>query len=181
MTDAIEVSVDRGGATHLVGRCHYLARRRGQSLVFEYADAWRDRAGSFALDPANLPLERQWIYSPSNKSALSGVLRDTTPDHWGRQLMRRAFRKAGEQRAFSEIDYIFVIDYRTRIGALRYRREDEEAFDHRIGRCCVPHLIRLQASAHQRRRRAVQHRNRRTEVVTFSLPIGGNCGIKSQI
>ena len=48
MTDAIDVFVDHGGATHLVGRCHYLARRPGQSSVFEYADPWHHRADSFA-------------------------------------------------------------------------------------------------------------------------------------
>ena len=145
MTDAIEVFVDYGGATGLVGRCHYLARRHGQSSVFEYADAWHDRADAFALDPANLPMERQQLYTSSNKSALPGALRDTAPDRWGRQLIRRAFRKAGEQRALSEIDYLLAISDQTRIGALRYRREGEEAFDHNIGRYPVPPLIRLPA------------------------------------
>ena len=45
----------------------------------------------------------------------------------------------------SEIDYLFVIDDRTRIGAFRYRREHEKAFDHDIGRCRVFSLIRLPA------------------------------------
>ena len=89
MTDAIKVFVDHGGATLLVGRCHHLARRPGQSSVFEYADAWHHRADSFALDPANLPLEGQRIDSSSNKSTLLGALRVTEPDRWGRQLMRR--------------------------------------------------------------------------------------------
>ena len=145
MTDTIEVFVDHNGQTPLVGRCHYIARRHGQSSVFEYADAWHDRAGAFALDPANLPLERRQIYTSSGKSALPGALRDTAPDRWGQQLIRRAFRKAGEQRALSEIDYLLAINDRTRIGALRYRREGEETFDHDIGRYRVPPLIRLPA------------------------------------
>ncbi len=61
MTDTIEVFVDHCGLTCLVGRCRYIARRHGQGSVFECADAWRDRAGAFALDPANLPLERRQI------------------------------------------------------------------------------------------------------------------------
>ena len=103
MTDTVEVFIDHNGETHLVGRCHYIAKRRGQSSVFEYADAWHDRANNFALDPANLPLEHRRIYTSSNNSALPGALRDTAPDRWGQQLIRRAFRKAGEQRALSEI------------------------------------------------------------------------------
>ena len=145
MTDTIEVLIDHHGETRLVGRCRYIARRRGQSSVFEYAGAWHDCADAFALDPANLPLERRRIYTSSSKSALPGALRDTAPDRWGQQLVRRAFRKAGEQRALSEIDYLLAIDDQTRIGALRYRREGEEAFDHTIGRYRVPPLIRLPA------------------------------------
>lgn len=145
MTDTIEVLIDHHGETRLVGQRHYIAKRRGQSSVFEYADAWLDCADAFALDPANLPLERRRIYTSFNKSALPGALRDTAPDRWGQQLIRRAFRKAGEQRALSEIDYLLAIDDQTGIGALRYRREGEEAFDHNIGRYRVPPLIRLPA------------------------------------
>ncbi len=145
MTDPIEVLVDHNGQTSLVGRCYYIAKRHGQSSVFEYADTWHDRAGAFALDPANLPLERRQIYTSSNKSALPGALRDTAPDRWGQQLIRRAFRKAGEQRTLSETDYLLAINDQTRIGALRYRREGEKTFDHNFGRYRVPPLIRLPA------------------------------------
>ena len=145
MTDTVEVFVNQKAETRLVGRFHYIAKRHGQSSVFEYADAWRGRAGAFALDPANLPLERRQIYTSSAKSALPGALRDTAPDGWGQQLIRRAFRKAGEQRALSEIDYLLAINDHTRMGALRYRREGEETFGHNIGRYRVPPLIRLPA------------------------------------
>ena len=110
MTDTIEVFVDQGAETRLVGRCHFVARQRGQSSVFEYADAWLERVSAFALDPANLALEHQQIYTSSDKSALPGALRDTAPDRWGQQLIRRAFRKAGEQRSLSEIDYLLAIN-----------------------------------------------------------------------
>ena len=143
MTDTIEVHVDHEGETCLVGRYRYVAKRHRQSSVFRYADEWLDRANAFALDPANLPLEARQIYTTSHKSALPGAMRDTAPDRWGQQLIRRAFRKAGEERALSEIDYLLAITDRTRIGALRYRREGEETFDHDIGHHRVPPLIRL--------------------------------------
>ncbi len=145
MTDTVEVFIDHHGQTCLVGRCRCIAGRRGQSSVFEYADSWRDRPNAFALDPANLPLEHRQTYTSSGKSAVPGALRDTAPDRWGRQLIRRAFRKAGEQHALSEIDYLLTINDQTRIGALRYRREGEQAFDHNIGCYRVPPLIRLPA------------------------------------
>jgi len=113
--------------------------------VFEYDDQWLDHPDAFALDPANLPLNVGPIYTTSHKSALHGALRDTAPDRWGQQLIRRAFRKAGEERTLSEIDYLLAITDQTLIGALRYKREGEASFDHDIGHYRVPPLIRLPA------------------------------------
>ena len=145
MTDTIEIYIEQAGEVHLVGRCRYIAKHRGQSSVFEYADAWLNNPNAFALDPANLPLNSAPIYTTSDKSALPGALRDTAPDRWGQQLIKRAFRKAGEERALSEIDYLLAISDKTRIGALRYKRETEDSFEHDIGRYRVPPLLRLPA------------------------------------
>ena len=145
MTDTIEIYIDHAGDTHLVGRCRYVAKQRGKSSLFEYADEWLDNPDAFALDPANLSLETQQIYTSSDKSALPGALRDTAPDRWGQQLIKRAFRKSGEERTLSEIDYLLAITDQTRIGALRYKREGEDTFDHDVGHFRVPPLIQLPA------------------------------------
>jgi serine/threonine-protein kinase HipA len=145
VTDTIEIYIDHAGETHWVGRCRYVAKRRGQSSVFEYADEWLANPDAFALDPANLPLDRGQIYTTSDKSALPGALRDTAPDRWGQQLIKRAFRKAGEDRTLSEIDYLLAITDQTRIGALRYKRDNESSFDHDIGHYRIPPLIQLPA------------------------------------
>ena len=109
MTDTIEIYIDRDGETHQLGWCRYVAKRRGQSSVFEYAAEWLTRPDAFAIDPENLPLREGPVYTSSGKSALPGALRDTAPDRWGQQLIRRAFRKAGEERTLSEIDYLLAI------------------------------------------------------------------------
>jgi serine/threonine-protein kinase HipA len=145
MTDTLEIYIDHAGETHLVGRFRYVAKHRGQSSVFEYAEEWLSYPAAFALDPANMELGVQPIYTRSNKSALPGALRDTAPDRWGQQLIKRAFRKAGDKRTLSEIDYLLAITDRTRVGALRYKREDEGAFDHDVGQYRVPPLIQLPA------------------------------------
>jgi len=145
MTDTVEIYTDQGDETLLVGRCRYVAKRRGQSSVFEYADDWISHPNAFALDPANLPLLRQPFYTNSEKSALPGALRDTAPDRWGQRLIKRAFRKTGNNRTLSEIDYLLAITDRTRIGTLRYKREDEDTFDHDIAQYRVPPLIKLPA------------------------------------
>jgi serine/threonine-protein kinase HipA len=95
MTDSIEIYVDHAGATHLVARCRYIAKHRGQSSLIEYASEWLDSPNAFALDPANLPLDGGQIYTTSDKTALPGALRDSAPDRWGQLLIKRAFRKAG--------------------------------------------------------------------------------------
>ena len=149
MTDTIEIYINHAGEAHLVGRCRYVAKRRsnekrpGRSSVFEYADEWLANPDAFALDPANLPLDAGQIYTKSDKSALPGALRDTAPDRWGQQLVKRAFRKAGENRTLSEIDYLLAMTDQTRIGALRYKRGNEDGFD--IGQYRVPPLIQLPA------------------------------------
>lgn len=145
MTDTLEIYIDLSGETNLVGRCRYVAKHRGQSSVFEYANEWLNNPNAFALDPANLPLEDRQFYTSSSKSALPGALRDTAPDRWGQLLIKRALRKSGEERALSEIDYLLAITDQTRIGALRYKRENEESFDHDIGPYRIPPLIRLPA------------------------------------
>lgn len=145
MTDTVEIYTDQDDETLLVGRCRYVAKRRGQSSVFEYADEWIDHPNAYALDPANLPLLRQPFYTNSANSALPGALRDTAPDRWGQQLIKRAFRKSGDDRTLSEIDYLLAITDRTRIGALRYKREGEDTFDHNLGQYRVPPLIQLPA------------------------------------
>lgn len=145
MTDTLEIYLDHEGETQLVGHCRYVAKRRSQSSVFSYSPEWLTTQNSFALDPQNLPLQDGPIYTNSEKSALPGALRDTAPDRWGQQLIRRAFRKAGDERTLSEIDFLLAITDRTRIGALRYKRPQENTFDHDIGQYRVPPLINLPA------------------------------------
>lgn len=91
MTGIIEICIDHARETRLVGQCRYVAKRHGQSSVFEYADEWLDYRDAFALDPANLALGEQQVYTRSNKSALPGALRDSVLDRWGQQLIKRAF------------------------------------------------------------------------------------------
>lgn len=145
MNETVEIHVDHGGETRLVGHCRCLFRPRGQSFVFSYAEDWLNYGGAFALDPANLPLGRNPVYGNSAKSALPGAMRDTAPDRWGQQLIRRAFRKSGEIRSLSEVDYLLAVNDHTRIGALRFRREGEPGFERGPGRYRVPPLIRLPA------------------------------------
>ena len=145
MNDTIEVHIDTPDGTSIVGRFRYVNRRHSQSSAFEYADEWLRGTNAFAIDPENLPLHEGAFYTSSDKSVLPGALRDAAPDRWGRQLIRRALGKAGERRTLSEIDYLLGVADHTRIGALRFRREGENSFDHQIANFRVPPLIQLPA------------------------------------
>ena len=144
MTDTIEVHIDRPDGARMVGLLRHF-RPQSRSSVFEYADEWLGDPAAFAIDPENLPLRDGPFYTSSNKSALPGALRDAAPDRWGRQLIKRAFSKAGEKRALSEIDYLLAVADHTRIGALRFRIEGKDSFDHDISNFRVPPLIHLPA------------------------------------
>ena len=143
MTDLIEIHIDHSGRTSLVGRLRYFAKARSQTSIFEYADEWLAFDDAFAIDPANLPLDNNPTYTSSDKSALPGAIRDTSPDRWGQLLIRRALRKSGRSRTLSEIDYLLAINDQTRIGALRCKREGDADFNCDIGRYRVPPLVHL--------------------------------------
>ena len=145
MNDMIEVHIDTADGTSVVGRFRYIDRRHSRSSAFEYADEWLRGTDAFAIDPENLPLRDGAFYTSSDKSALPGALRDAAPDRWGRQLIKRAFSKSGEKRTLSEIDYLLGVTDHARIGALRFRREGEDSFDHHIANFRVPPLIQLPA------------------------------------
>ena len=145
MNDMIEVHIDTADGTSVVGRFRYIDRRHSRTSAFEYADEWLRGTDAFAIDPENLPLRDGAFYTSSDKSALPGALRDAAPDRWGRQLIKRAFSKSGEKRTLSEIDYLLGVTDHARIGALRFRREGENSFDHHIANFRVPPLIQLPA------------------------------------
>ena len=145
MNGVIEVHVKFNGRTHLVGHLRYLGKAQRQSSLFEYTDSWLSHLEAFALDPANLQLAARQHYWTSKKTALPGAIRDCAPDRWGRQLIRRAFRKMGDNRRLSELDYLLAINDYTRIGALRFMRDGESDFCRNIGQRTVPPLISLPA------------------------------------
>ena len=145
MNEVVEVHMEFGGATHLVGHLRYLGKTHRQSSLFEYADSWLSYRDAFALDPANLQLTTRQHYWTSKKTALPGAIRDCAPDRWGRQLIRRAFQKTGHKKSLSELDYLLALNDYTRIGALRFKCDGESDFHRNIGQHTVPPLISLPA------------------------------------
>ena len=148
MSDLIGVYMDIEDESRLVGRCRLITKRRHTTSEFQYDASWLDYQGSFALDPENLPLTDASFFTRTDTSCLQGAIRDSAPDRWGRKLIQRAFRKVETERHLTEFDYLLGINDETRIGVLRYRRANEEDFDHDIDGHRVPPLIQLPSLLH---------------------------------
>lgn len=97
-----------------------LALADDRRVAFEYNEAWLENG--FAISPFSLPLEKR-VFVPSKKyfDGLFGVFADSLPDAWGRLLLDRMLKKAGENPdEISELDRLAIVGD-SGMGALEYR------------------------------------------------------------
>ena len=144
MTD-FEVHIDLPGGTRFVGTARSNRVRGTETVVFEYDDAWLADPAGFSLEPA-LALTRGTFAPPAGFS-IFGSIGDSAPDTWGRSLMRRAERRLARRegrtaRTLTESDFLLGVADETRLGALRFRRNAEAAFQAPLQHG-VPTLIEL--------------------------------------
>lgn len=81
---------------------------------FVYAQSYLANGSAVPLDPIALPL-REKIFATVASSGFFGVLRDATPDDWGRHLAARLFGAALQ----TDFDYLWM-NTADRIGALAF-------------------------------------------------------------
>ena len=136
----IEVLVDEGDDTRLVGQAHF-TRTRGQiSTTFLYDTAYL-AGGGMSIDPA-LPL----VSGSQHQAGLVRAFADSAPDRWGRNLIEKAERgRAREERRtprrLDDLDFLLGVSDDTRQGALRFRLAGGGAF---LGKpSSVPQLVSL--------------------------------------
>lgn len=130
----IEVYLDDTSLVAIPSRVGWLFRdvgRRGDVIRFEYDTAWLADARAFAIEPL-LPLHEGPFHAHS-PSQPPGIFQDCSPDRWGRLLMgRRETIDAREQgrppRALRAWDYLVGVDDGTRLGALRLRDPNDDAY-----------------------------------------------------
>lgn len=106
-----------------------LARGDHGSIRFAYNPSWLDQANSFPLDP-ELDLTPGEFYP---KGSNFGVFMDSCPDRWGSILMQRRedveSKLAGRpRRILGAWDFLLGVQDCTRIGALRFKRPQDEDF-----------------------------------------------------
>ena len=111
-------------ATKLLG-CLTAQRIRGKEVFsFEYDKEWLHNDHSLFLDPnLNFYQGKQYLQDSENNF---GVFLDSSPDRWGRLLMRRresilAKQEARNEKIFFESDYLLGVYDGHRMGGLRFK------------------------------------------------------------
>lgn len=126
-----------------VGTLHRTAGRGRERVSFTYHEDWLDDENAFGLSP-NMPLGPGQFVPEAGQDMLA-PLGDSSPDTWGRTVMRRyegRMAEAEERRpkTLQEADYLLGVNDETRLGALRYKVDGEFQAREGIG---VPALLSL--------------------------------------
>lgn len=130
---SIEVYADwigLGSAARL-GMLSVQAPRGKEVFSFEYDAAWLRRDDNRTLDP-DLRFYKGPQYAGAGKPNF-GLFLDSSPDRWGRVLMRRReaimARKEGRPpRRLGEADYLLGVHDKNRMGALRFKIPGSESY-----------------------------------------------------
>lgn len=111
-----------------IGWLYVNADKGTEHYSFEYDDDWIKESGfAFVLDPdLSQYAGRQY---PAGKDKF-GLFTDSAPDRWGRTLMDRRERMLAQQegrkpRKLYESDYLIGVYDETRMGALRFKTEED--------------------------------------------------------
>lgn len=115
----------------LMGTLHVTPSKGTEIFSFEYAKSWLDSGHSQVIDP-DLQMYSGHQYVTNDKNNF-GVFLDSSPDRWGRVLMKRreaAIAKAEERKANTlyESDYLLGVFDGHRMGALRFKTDIEGPF-----------------------------------------------------
>ena len=115
----------------LMGILRANPNRGGLIFSFSYDDKWLARKDSFYLDP-NLQFYSGLQYPSAGKENF-GIFLDSSPDKWGKLLMRRreaviARKESRKEKQLNELDYLLGVFDGTRMGALRFKSTQDGPF-----------------------------------------------------
>ena len=111
----------------LMGRLSADLLRGKEVFSFEYEEAWLNAAYALYLDP-NLQMFAGRQYLPEDKSNF-GIFLDSSPDRWGRVLMKRrealiARKEDRKENTLFETDYLLGVFDGHRMGGIRFKTEE---------------------------------------------------------
>jgi serine/threonine-protein kinase HipA len=115
----------------LMGVLHSDRLKGKEIFSFEYSQNWLKSGPSQLLDP-NLQLYSGLHYLNDDRDNF-GIFLDSSPDRWGRILMRRreaalARSEEREENKLFETDYLLGVYDGHRMGALRFKTEESGPF-----------------------------------------------------
>ena len=124
MNSDVLVHAGLAGQDVLAGRLYSHRRRGTESASFVYDDQYLAHPEAYPLDPA-LPLVRGTLQTPIGQP-LFGAFADSSPDRWGRTLIKRAEQARAKEagtvpRSMGELDLLLGVRDDLRQGALRFR------------------------------------------------------------
>lgn len=118
---------------------------RGNSIYrFRFFPQWLEQNGNILLC-ADLTNATGWQYS-SNE--LFGCLSDALPDRWGRTLIdiREQLNAKKENRVpkkLTSFDYLCQLDDSSRMGGLRFKKDDDDTFYNDFKHLSIPPITSL--------------------------------------
>lgn len=126
--------------------------RGKNALSFAFDPDWLKMGPPFSLDPDIGPYPGPQY--PNGKE-LFGMANDTMPDRWGRMLMKRRAAMLAKDAGLpaptlTEMDYLLGVQDASRLGALRFKLEEDGPFMAEDNRTPVPPITsirELQAAA----------------------------------
>lgn len=115
----------------LMGVLYAVPSRGKEIFSFVYDADWLKNNQSHVLDPS-LQLFKGRQYAPQDKENF-GIFLDSSPDRWGRFLMKRreaqlAREQNQKERKLLESDFLLGVYDEHRMGALRFRTDSEGPF-----------------------------------------------------
>lgn len=128
----IEVYISHDGGDQRVGTLFRQSARGKESVSFAYHEDWLANPQRFSLEPS-LQVGKG-LFHPNSDREIFGSIGDSAPDTWGRRLMQRAERRQAsiesrQPRTLLEADYLLGVTDVSRLGALRFKRVDQDEFE----------------------------------------------------
>jgi serine/threonine-protein kinase HipA len=115
----------------LLGKLYSTIVRGKEVFSFEYSDEWLKSSFAQVIDP-DLQLYSGTQYLNETKNNF-GIFLDSSPDRWGRVLMKRreailAREEGRQEKTLMETDFLLGVFDENRVGGLRFKVEADGPF-----------------------------------------------------
>ena len=114
----------------LIGTLSALQGKGRKTFSFKYHEKWLELEKPIFFDP-DITWNKGYQF-PIGKS-IFGIFNDAMPDTWGRTLMKRrealiAREEKRPAKNLQDIDFLLGVNDESRMGALRFKRQEDEPF-----------------------------------------------------